>query len=353
MKTFLDEIKEQSAALLRLNDEYYAKPPVWLDGIERLLRDKAFDSVIFSGMGSSLFAGHYAAMFLREHGVKATAMESYELQSHGGVLLDEKKLLVAISQSGESEELVDLVQSGVHKGKLVVVTNYDQSTLSNYGDVKLLIHAGKELTTATKSYTNTLAAVIGLAAALCGKYTELTPVFNENINKLASVIDDFIYKRSDEIESIGNMLMNAKWVPLVASGASYVTASHAELVLEEAAKIYCSRFTLGQFIHGPIETIDENLCAIVFDFNPAMRDRVDRVLSACSRFNGSAVLFTNRSDDFSALYNGVTAVKIEIDDPYFAVIAEIVPIELSVNYAGFKKGLTPGILTRVRKIVGA
>lgn len=349
MVTFLDEIKQQPEALIRLNEEYFVKTPSFVAEIEQLNSTFKFDNVLFSGMGSSLFAGHLGAMYLRKNGIPATAMESYELEKHGEVLLNDHTLFVAISQSGNSEELVDVVRKGIHKGKTIVITNYTTGELYPFGDIKVLLHAGVEYTTATKSFTNTLAATLSVVSAIVGNFNVDSNNFSALLKQCAKVTEDFIYNRENEIRAMGDMLMSAKWVPLVASGASYQTASHAELVLEEAAKVYCSRFTCGQFIHGPIETIDENVCVLLLDNDDTMRDRADRVINATITYKGKIVVLTNRKNLISQ--ENMLVIKLDVDDNFFATLAEIIPIELAVNYIGFAKGGNPGILTRVRKII--
>ena len=165
---YLSEILEQGEALLRLNHNYgnHYEP---LEKLEEL--GKKYNYFIFTGMGSSLFSGYIACDYLCQYNIRCQAVESNELSKKVKTSLDDKTLIIAISQSGESPEVIDLCQKIEHQEQLVVATNNIESELYHFGILQLELFAGEEKTTASKTYTNTIGAMIYIASALAGKLT--------------------------------------------------------------------------------------------------------------------------------------------------------------------------------------
>ena len=97
--TFLDEIHQQPDALDNLCHLYKDKPES-IQKIRSFLSKASFNQIIFSGMGSSLFASYVPCHFLRQQGFRVLAMESNELLYYADVMLDESSLVIVVSQSG-------------------------------------------------------------------------------------------------------------------------------------------------------------------------------------------------------------------------------------------------------------
>jgi glucosamine--fructose-6-phosphate aminotransferase (isomerizing) len=347
MVTFIDEIKQQPEALRNLISAYYKEAPDSVKKLNQLLDSKDYKQIIFTGMGSSLFASLIPCIYLRSKGIMAYAMETNELMQNSMQVLSEDTLLVIVSQSGESREVVQLCKLLECQGNVVVVTNYMDKTLYRYGSVKFEIFAGLELTTATKSFTNTIAALDIMALLLSnGSESELMEL-KDKLCTCADMMKQIIDNASTWLEPAFNFIDGCTYMPVVASGNSYCTASHAELVVEEAGKINSSRYTLSQFLHGPLELIGDKFICLMIDTDPELRDIADKVLNCVVDFGGKILVISNR--DYNISSNQVYNIKIDYLDSLTSPIAEILPLELLINYYGIKKGLNPGIINRVVK----
>ena len=133
----------------------------------------------------------------------------------------------------------------------------------------------------------------------------------------------------------------------IGSGASYSTASQGELIMVEAAHVYSSRYTTGQFIHGPLENVDENFAAIIHDFDPAFRTSVDNILRDISNYDGKALLLTNRK--MVSKFRNVSTFPVYFENPNLSPILEIIPVELIVHEIEMRKNIQPGVLQRTEK----
>ena len=345
--TFLEEIYQQPESLKLFIDKCFNNRCKEVDKLKSILIEKNINQVIFTGMGSSLFASYVPCNYLRGKGIKAFALESNELLKYDKPIIDDNTLLVVVSQSGESEEVIAFCNELKSRENVVIVTNYNNSNLYRFGKVKFEIYAGCERNTASKTYTNTIAMLVYIAYIISGE--------NENeINKLKSSLimcADKMEKLQSEWKAraydICNFIGNRAYLSMIGSGTSYSTASQGELILEEAGRIYSSRYTTGQFIHGPIELVDENFSAIILDFDAHIREKIDRIINNIIEYEGKVLLITNRDIGFNN--KNLNVFKINHEDSLTSPILEILPIELFVNEIGLKKNLQPGVLSRVIK----
>ena len=341
---FISEIRQQAPALRTLvqywNDTYTEDT----EKIQALLARTTPTQILFVGMGSSLFASEIACTYLRRKGIRAYTLEANECLRFDTPVLDEHTLLVAVSQSGNSMETVRFCEQ-YRNSPLITVTNQEQGNLAKYGDVKIFLRAGDEHFTATKSYTNTVAALVYLAMQLAGD-TDGLPVLYDEILKCADAIQTMV---DDSVlpEKMADFLRETKLLTLVGSGASFATVEHGQLVMLEAARIQSFSYTAGQFIHGPVEVIDSAFGCIVFDFDPAVREETNHVISLTEKFGGRTLVITNRTDLPEIGQRMV--LQMNCDNSFLAPLLEIIPIELWVKYTGEKKGYTPGVLHRVHK----
>ena len=300
---------------------------------------------IFTGMGSSLFASQIPCSYLRRKGIRAFALEANELQALDAAIIDEHTVLIAISQSGNSLETVRFCER-YEERPLIIVTNKTSSNLAEYGDVQLFLHAGDEYSTATKSYTNTIAALMYLAYVISGQeQAEFDALFAE-LNHSADVMEGMLRDMA-LAEKLADFLTGRSTKTLVGSGASYATVKHGQLIFLEAARELVADYTVGQFSHGPIEVIDDKFVSIMFDFNPAVREGLENVMKLTEQYGGRSLLFTNRRNVESNDQRLI--VPIDCEDEFISPLLEVIPMELVVYVMGNRKGYHPGELHRVHK----
>jgi len=338
---FIEEIYQQPEALRKLN-EIYSKDYAPLKNIAG--KGLKNTKTIFTGMGSSLFAGYIACSILNNEGIEAIAVESNELNKTKLKLIDKNTIVIAISQSGGSPEVISFCESCGTKKDFVVVTNNVTKQLYTFGNTKFEIYAGSELRTATKTYTNTVAAIIYIAYALMDKFENL-PYISETIKKCADRQEDFL-KNKTMIEDLCDFFVDCSYICVVGSGLSYASASHAQLLVEEAGKKFSTRYTTAQFLHGPIELINADFSTLIFDTDPRFHTDVDRIIDNVLTYGGRIGLITSRSMEQK---DNLLVVKLECDDYTFSPLTEIIPVELMIDAVGNKLGIKPGYISRVKK----
>ena len=157
MNRFLKEIHEQPAALKDTLD--YLRGSYGKEALKKIKlhwNSGKYDQILFTGMGSSYFAGFYASSILSDAGIPSFVINAGELLHYHFNLLNRKSLLVCISQSGESYEVVKILEKLSSDIARIGITNEENSTLAKKSSLVLLSRAGKEEMTSTKTYVTTL-----------------------------------------------------------------------------------------------------------------------------------------------------------------------------------------------------
>ena len=343
--SFFEEMLEQPDCVRNLVYEIKRSNGEKARRIQDMIERVRPNQYIFTGMGSSLFASHIPCSYLRRKGIRAFALEANELQAIDAAIIDEHTVLIAVSQSGNSLETVRFCEK-YEERPLIIVTNQESGNLAEYGDVQLFIHAGDEYSTATKSYTNTIVALMYLAYVISGQgQTELDALFAE-LNRSADVME-CMTRDMALAEKLADFLAERPVKTLVGSGASYSTVKHGQLVFLEAARELVANYTVGQFIHGPVEVINDKFVSIMFDFNPAVRKDLENVMQLTEKYCGKTLLFTNRTD-IEGNDQRLT-VPIDCENEFISPLLEVIPVELLVYVMGNRKGCHPGELHRVHK----
>ena len=340
--SFYAEMMEQPAAVRRLLDAF--QTPEYqrqIGNLREMMNERPGARYIFAGMGSSLYASYIACSILRRKGIQAYALEALELTRFDMPVLDDKTILFAVSQSGNSMETVKLCRANQDFPALAIITNLETSNLYQFGRARFLLDAGIEKHSATKSYTNTVLAILYIAYTIAGMDAEAMLL---EVSALTVVMEGLL---STPAASMADFWKGSLYTALIGSGVSYCTASHAALIFMEAARINAAHYTVGQFIHGPIEIIDDRFISIVFDFEADVRDELDRVIDYTLKYGGRVLLITQRRN----LPARERLMTVEIDCPngLIAPLAEILPIETLTLEIGHRAGLHPGDLYRVHK----
>ena len=342
--SYYDEIRQQPSVLIDFADFIEASCGVLAQQIDDLMRETAPEEIIFSGMGSSLFVSEIACTYLRRKGVRAFTLEANELLHFDRPTVGPHTLLVAVSQSGNSMETVRLCES-YKDAPLITMTSREDGNLARYGKIRLFIKSGDEHFTSSKSYTNSAAAMAVLGLLLAGekdKIPALCADLRTCAGQIRSILDDAGLPRS-----VDEFLSPCSCLTLVGSGASYATVEHGALVMLETARLLSAEYTAGQFIHGPVEIIDEQFGCIIFDFDKEARADIDRVISLTEDFGGRTWIITDRVDLKEGERRKV--LRLTCPDIFLSPLLEIVPVQLWAKYNAERNGLTPGVLHRVHK----
>lgn len=263
----LENILNQPASLRKVIGRQFGDGFAELRAAADAIRESG--KVVFTGMGSSLFAAIPAAYYLDSHGVEADVVEASEAL-HFGRTLARKCATVLVSRSGETVEIARLLEhSRFPPGVTIGLTNVRDSLLDRRSRHAIFLNSDADRMVAVQTYTGTAATLLLLAALALGEPVEKWRVALEAAaDALAQAIDEAVACG----EELTEFLRGAGVVYLLGRGPSLASVREGALLLNEAARTPTVALSAAQFRHGPVEVVDTRFRGIVFASQQATRE---------------------------------------------------------------------------------
>lgn len=270
----MKEIYEQPAAVRDTLAGHWDGQRIVLDENSISERElKSFDQVFVVACGSAYHSG-LAAKYAIEHWVRIPVqIEVASEFRYRDPVLDERTLVLAISQSGETADTLEAVRHAKSQGaKVLAVCNTNGSQIPRESDAVLYTHAGPEIGVAsTKAFLAQVAAnyIVGLALAQAKgtKYPdEIHAIWNE-LETIPEKIEESLTNH-DECQHIAETLGAVQTMLFLGRGVGYPIALEGALKLKELAYIHAEGFAAGELKHGPIALIEDDLPVVVIVPSP-------------------------------------------------------------------------------------
>lgn len=335
---FLNEIFEQPQVLYNtLNYYLKGQGQEKLEKVSAIWEQGNYDHVLFTGMGSSFFAPHTASCMLSSYGISSYIINSGELIHYHFPIIKESVLLTCISQSGESYEIVKILEKLNTGIKCIGITNEETSSLARKSGLTLLTRAGKEEMTSTKTYVSTL-LVLNIFARVLGR--KWNPGSVSEINDTIIAVDSLISTRGEWISSAIEFLGHPSFVQIIGRGPSYSSVLQGALMVMEAARNPAAGIFGGEFRHGPMEMSKKGFRAIILVPMGNTYTQGIKLAADITIAGGRVVLITNSQDDYNN--PDIYAIRIQCKDEYLFPIPAIIPLQLIVNQWAVDTGQEPG-----------
>jgi glucosamine--fructose-6-phosphate aminotransferase (isomerizing) len=225
------------------------------------LSTNALKRVVLTGMGSSFHALNPLRLTLIERGIQTEMFETSELIHFAPKLLSPETLVVAVSQSGQSVETLQLLDMAEKKVSLIGVTNTPDGALARRSDSVLLTRAGSEHTVSCKTYVATLAALAVLGDLLTGREAR------ETIAALGAATDataQYLSHWETYVDAAIQEMGGVHHLILAGRGTSLASAGTGGLIIKEAAHFHAEGMSCAAFRHGPLEMVSPAMFVLVF-----------------------------------------------------------------------------------------
>ncbi len=219
--------------------------------------------VFLIGCGTSYYAclaASYVFSKVADMHVNVVLASEFPYYEH---FLNEKSLIVAVSQSGETADLLEAVKTAKKKGsKVISLVNVMGSSLTRQSDKFLMLNAGPEICVAsTKAYTSQLAILTLLAYNIAGKQEE----GKKKLEYLWNILYNLTSRNMrDNIKQLAEKLKGKEHIFLIGRGVQYPTALEAALKIKEIPYIHAEAFAGAELKHGTIALIQDGTPCIVF-----------------------------------------------------------------------------------------
>jgi len=188
-----------------------------LESLSARLGKGKFQRIVLTGMGSSFHALHPLNLQLINYGYTAIMVETSELVHYKNRFFDPKTLIVAVSQSGQSAEMVRLATVNRKRSAVIAVTNTPDSMLAKHATAALLTQAGSEFSVSCKTYVTALMALKWLGDVLCGRDAKFT---RRELKDAAPAVASYLADWKSYVESLAATLKNIRHLFFVGRGAS-------------------------------------------------------------------------------------------------------------------------------------
>ena len=251
--------------------------------------------------------------------------------------LDEKTLVIFISQSGETADTLKALDIANETSKTLAIVNVVGSSMTRRAQYVIQTQAGPEIgVAATKTYVSQLTAIYLFAGLLAGD--------EELLSKLEKVPDyiNEILKDSDVIKQLSVKYRYAKDFFYLGRGYAYPTALEGALKLKEITYIHGEGYAAGELKHGPLALIDKGIPVVVL-LPPG--DNLEKTMSNLEevRARGADVLAIGARKDKEQFTHAKDIFLINDDvDEIIAPLVYIVPLQLLSYYVAIsKEGVDP------------
>jgi glucosamine--fructose-6-phosphate aminotransferase (isomerizing) len=297
---------------------------------------------VIAGRGTSDNAGRYAQYVWGTRNRLSVGLTTPSLFSvYDQPPRLEGALVVGISQSGESPDIVSVLGEGRAQGRpTVAITNEASSPLAEVADVVIDLGAGDEKSVAaTKTYTAQLAVIALISEAMERPEPDLT-----NLSSLAREA----LEQEDRARQLAGRFATMEHCAVLGRGYNQATAFEWSLKLQELTYVVAQPFSTADFLHGPIAVVEPGYPVLAIAASgPAMED-VEAVLRRSSEAGASLLVIGNDprveqlTPDNLRFGQGV--------DEWLSPIPAIVIAQLFAYHLTLAKGLDPESPRGLRKV---
>lgn len=280
----MKEIHEQPAAVRDTLAGHFVDGRIVLD--EQRLSDedlRGVEKVFVVACGSAYHSG-LLAKYAIEHWVRIPVeIEVASEFRYRDPVLDQRTLVVAVSQSGETADTLEAVRHAKSQGaRVLAVCNTNGSQIPRESDAVLYTHAGPEIGVAsTKAFLAQVAAnyIVGLALAQARgtKYADEIAEIFESLEALPEKIQHTLGVR-EQIAEVVAELGPIRTMLFLGRHVGFPVALEGALKLKELAYIHAEGFAAGELKHGPIALIEDDLPVVVivpsFKGRPVLHSKI-------------------------------------------------------------------------------
>jgi glucosamine--fructose-6-phosphate aminotransferase (isomerizing) len=247
--------------------------------------------------------------------------------------LTPEMLVLSVSQSGETIDVLDAVRTARRKGsKVISIVNVVGSSLHRNSDLSLLLNAGPEICVlSTKTYTAQLTVLSLLVYTLAGRYDEGV----KKLEYLWNVIYNLTSANSrDYIRELARILQHKEHIFTIGRGLQFPTALEAALKIKEVSYIHAEGFSGGELKHGTIALVEEGTPCIVFSAHDNEKEIISNAMEIKAR-GGYIIGINNHNNEVFDFF--IKVPDVDVLNP----VTQIIPIQILSYQLAVLRGCDP------------
>ncbi|MBI3331494.1 glutamine--fructose-6-phosphate transaminase (isomerizing) [Candidatus Peregrinibacteria bacterium] len=334
----LKEIMDQKESVARAVNQDEEQ----IQTLAHAIRDAKGTFLVGCGTAAkACMAAEYFFSVIAKHHVNFAPASEFKLYHH---FLQKESLLIVVSQSGETADVLDAMRVAKLKGsKVLAIVNVEGSTIAREADYTLLINAGPERAVAsTKALTGQLAVLLLIAHALAGRLQEGRTLLLET----GAQINDMLNPRYvHRLKLLAEKIKNEEDLYIIGKSWNYPMALESAIKIQEVSYVHAEGFAGGELKHGPIALIEKGSpCIALYGHDEVTTDLITNAIELKAR---------------GAFMIGVGPTQHEVFDEWIKVpdvaaaqpLVNIIPIQVLAYFLAVKRGKNPDMPRNLAKSV--
>ncbi|MCU4742646.1 glutamine--fructose-6-phosphate transaminase (isomerizing) [Natronoglomus mannanivorans] len=297
------------------------------------------DDVQFVACGTSYHAAMYGEWLLREADVRTAVHRASEYESSAGPI-DERTLVVAVTQSGETADTLAAVRSANARGaRTVAVTNVVGSTAARETDDALYIRAGPEIgVAATKTFSSQSVTLALLTQRIAADIPDAQPI--DDLDAMLEALSDLPKQVETVVETsraadLAERYLESRAFFFIGRGLGHAVALEGALKFKEITYEHAEGFTAGELKHGPLALVTE--ATPVFSVFTGGGDEAVQTNATEAQSRGAPIV-TVAPEDHPAVESGDAHLSIPDTHPVWAGLLANVQLQLLSYHAANELG---------------
>lgn len=270
-------------------------------------------------------------------------------------VVDEKDVVIAISQSGETADTLAAIQLASQRGALVYgIVNAVGSSIARNTDTGTYIHVGPEIGVAsTKAFTGQVMVLSMLALALAKEKGTISDEDYANlIDELDSIPEKMekVLEQDDKIKEIAQKFVNVHNMLYLGRGVNYPVALEGSLKLKEISYIHAEGYPAAEMKHGPIALVDEDMPVVFIATHYGLYEKiVSNMQEVIARKGRILAIVTEGDVTVKKMVEEVVEVP-EVSN-CFSPLLTVLPLQMLAYHVAVAKGLNVDMPRNLAKSV--
>ena len=320
-----------------------AEGHVRIDGLPDPSAIAELRDVRIIGMGSAWIAGLYTATAVRQLARIPCDVENASEFRYGDPLVDERSLVVAISQSGETADTLAAVEEAKRRGaRVIAVTNVAGSALSMAADSVLYMQSGPEICVlATKTLVAQMVCGLLLALALGEARGTLSDHDRRAIVDELKEVPERIrscLRLEPQLAEMAQRYSHVRSALYVARGINVATAYEGALKLKEVSYIHAEGYPAGELKHGPIALLDAAMPVVVVATRSATLTKTLSNLEEIRSRDAPVIALVTEGDDSVSPGLARDVIRVPECSELLSPLINVVPLQLFAYHVAVERG---------------
>jgi glucosamine--fructose-6-phosphate aminotransferase (isomerizing) len=297
--------------------------------------------IVLTGCGTSWHAALIGEYMMEELARVPTEVEYASEFRYRNPIVDERTLVVGISQSGETADTLAALREAKRRGaRTLGLVNVVGSTIAREVDGGIYLHAGPEIGVAsTKAFTSQIAA-LALLTLKMGRLRALSILQGREVVRALARLPDLVERTlatAPEVEQQAERMVRATNVIYLGRGYNFPVALEGALKLKEISYIHAEGYPAAEMKHGPIALIDDLMPVVFIAPRDAVYQKVLSNVEEVKARGGRVIAVVTEGDTgVSSLAEHSFTIPETLD--LLTPVLSVLPLQLLAYYIAVRRG---------------